>query len=107
MTHEPAPLGTDRLERPPVWRLLTRALRLRCPHCGGSGIFAGFFALQPQCPGCGLRLERGEGDYFVGAYLFKSLHVTAALYVFFLGLALFGLRAWRAAAREPQAVPAR
>jgi len=26
--------------------------------------------------------------------------------VFFLGLALFGLRAWRAAAREPQAVPA-
>jgi nicotinamide mononucleotide transporter len=43
---------------------------------------------------------------YVGAYLFKSLHVTAALYVFFLGLALFGLRAWRAAAREPQAVPA-
>jgi len=39
---------------------------------------------------------------YVGAYLFKSLHVTAALYVFFLGLAVFGLRAWSAAAREPQ-----
>ena len=35
---------------------------------------------------------------YVGAYLFKSLHVTAALYVFFLGLAVFGLRAWSAAA---------
>jgi len=26
--------------------------------------------------------------------------VTAALYVFFLGLAVFGLRAWSGAARE-------
>ena len=38
----------------------------------------------------------------VDAYLFKWLHVTAALYVFFLGLAVFWLRAWSAAAREPQ-----
>lgn len=37
---------------------------------------------------------------YVGAYLFKSLHVTAALYVFFLGLAVVGLRAWTAAARS-------
>jgi len=91
MTHEPAPLGTDRLERPPVWRLLTRALRLRCPHCGGSGIFAGFFALQPQCPGCGLRLERGEGDYFVGAYLFNLIAVELIL---FFGVAAFVVFTW-------------
>lgn len=43
---------------------------------------------------------------YVGAYLFKSLHVTAALYVFFLGLAVVGLRAWSAAARTPTAEPA-
>ncbi|WP_313171373.1 nicotinamide riboside transporter PnuC [Stenotrophomonas sp.] len=43
---------------------------------------------------------------YVGAYLFKSLHVTAALYVFFLGLAVIGLRAWSAAAHTPTAEPA-
>jgi len=42
---------------------------------------------------------------YVGAYLFKSLHVTAALYVFFLGLAVIGLRAWSAAAHTPTAEP--
>ena len=41
---------------------------------------------------------------YVGTYLFKSLHVTAALYVLFLGLAVLGLRAWRAATR-PSALP--
>jgi len=43
---------------------------------------------------------------YVGAYLFKSLHVTAALYVFFLGLAVIGLRAWSAAAHTSTAEPA-
>ncbi|HEX7991514.1 MAG TPA: nicotinamide riboside transporter PnuC [Stenotrophomonas sp.] len=43
---------------------------------------------------------------YVGAYLFKSLHVTAALYVFFLGLAVVGLRAWTAAAHTPAVEPA-
>ncbi|MEG1612513.1 MAG: nicotinamide mononucleotide transporter family protein, partial [Alistipes sp.] len=42
---------------------------------------------------------------YVGAYLFKSLHVTAALYVFFLGLAVIGLRAWSAAANTPTPEP--
>jgi len=40
---------------------------------------------------------------YVGAYLFKSLHVTAALYVFFLGLAVIGLRAWSKAASSTTA----
>ena len=29
---------------------------------------------------------------YIGVYLFKSLHVTAALYVVFIGLALLGVR---------------
>jgi uncharacterized protein (DUF983 family) len=25
--------------------------------------------MRPQCPSCGLQLDRGESDYFYGAYL--------------------------------------
>lgn len=45
-----------------------RALRLRCPHCGGGPIFLSWFRLMPVCPGCGLTLERGERGYWLGAY---------------------------------------
>ncbi len=39
---------------------------------------------------------------YVGLYLFKSLEVTAVLYLGFVGLAAMGLRQWRRAARaEP------
>lgn len=65
---------------PSRWRMFGRALLLRCPHCGSGGIFASMFALERQCPTCGLRLERGEGDYFVGAYLFNLIAVELILF---------------------------
>lgn len=49
--------------------LLGRALRARCPNCGGRSIFASWSRLRAHCPTCGLRLDRGESDYFIGAYL--------------------------------------
>jgi uncharacterized protein (DUF983 family) len=60
--------------------LLWRAIRLRCPHCGSKGLFSNFFTLKTHCPSCGLRLERGEGDYFVGAYLFNLIAVELILF---------------------------
>ncbi|MBL0939184.1 MAG: DUF983 domain-containing protein [Gemmatimonadaceae bacterium] len=72
-----------------VSQLIMRALRLRCPHCGGKGIFASFFALKSNCPSCGLRLERGEGDYFVGAYLFNLMAVELILFVCVCGFVAF------------------
>ena len=62
-------------------RMLARALLLRCPHCGGRGIFESFFKLRRHCPTCGLQLERGEGDYFVGAYLFNLIAVELILFI--------------------------
>ena len=56
-------------------RLFGRALRLHCPNCGGGGIFASYFRLHTRCPTCGLQLERGESDYFLGAYLFNLIAV--------------------------------
>jgi uncharacterized protein (DUF983 family) len=46
-----------------------RAMLLRCPRCGGSGILHHWFKMKEHCPTCGLALERGEEhDYWLGAY---------------------------------------
>lgn len=72
------PAGIARL------RTLTgRALRRRCPYCGGGNVFAGWFALKDRCPTCGVSFEREDG-YFLGAYAL-NLIVAESLG---LGLAL-------------------
>lgn len=68
------------VSRPSPRQLVGRALRLRCPHCGGRKIFASFFELEERCPTCGILLERGEKDYFVGAYLFNLIAVELILF---------------------------
>ncbi len=50
-------------------RLLGRALRRRCPSCGGEGVFLTYFRLRERCPNCNLHLTRGEQGYQVGAYM--------------------------------------
>jgi uncharacterized protein (DUF983 family) len=40
-----------------------RALLLRCPNCGGGGIFRNWLSIREYCPKCGLWLERQEGFY--------------------------------------------
>lgn len=59
--------------------LFARALRLRCPACGGGPLFKGWFDMRPTCPSCGLRLEREEG-YFLGAMLLNVI-VAELLFV--------------------------
>jgi uncharacterized protein (DUF983 family) len=53
--------------------LSVRALRLRCPNCGGGPIFASWFRMRERCPRCGLGFERGEHGYVVGAYMFNII----------------------------------
>ena len=60
-------------------RLFARAMTLRCPNCGGRGIFRSWLTLREACPRCGMRLERGEHDYFLGAYLFNLVAVELLL----------------------------
>jgi uncharacterized protein (DUF983 family) len=67
--------------------LLGRALRLRCPNCGGGAIFASWFRMRERCPRCGLRLERGEQGYVVGAYMFNILAAELIFAGIFLGIA--------------------
>ena len=71
------------LERRRLGLLLWRAIRLKCPHCGGGSLFTGFFRMKERCPSCGLLLERGEGDYFIGAYTLNLIAVEVLLAVAF------------------------
>ena len=66
------------------WRLVGRAVLLRCPNCGGTGLFGGFFEIKQRCPTCGMLLERGESDYFLGAYTMNLIAVEILLAVGFL-----------------------
>ncbi len=66
------------------WKLLGRALLLRCPNCGGRGLFTGFFNVKERCPHCGILLERGESDYFIGAYTLNLIAVEVLLALVFL-----------------------
>ncbi|MDQ3539557.1 MAG: DUF983 domain-containing protein [Chloroflexota bacterium] len=45
-----------------------RAVRKRCPYCGASDIFAGWFTLKERCPECDT-LYAYEDGYFLGAYV--------------------------------------
>ena len=72
------------ISRQSPWRLLGRALLLRCPNCGGRGLFEGFFTMKPRCPTCGILLERGESDYFLGGYTLNLIAVEILLAFGFL-----------------------
>ena len=58
-----------------AWRMIRRALILRCPHCGSRGILASWFRLKDRCPRCKLHLHREETDYFLGAYTIMLMAV--------------------------------
>jgi uncharacterized protein (DUF983 family) len=83
------PTGTSAHPRPDIsrqspWRLLGRAFLLRCPNCGGGKLFYGFFKVRERCPTCGILLERGEADYFIGAYTLNLIAVEILLALAFV-----------------------
>lgn len=83
-----------RVPRPPATSpalLLRSALLLRCPNCGAKGIFESFGKLRKRCPECGLWLERGEGDYYLGAYMVALIFVES---LFALGFVAVLLITW-------------
>ena len=71
-------------------RALGRAIRLRCPRCGATPLFRGWFRMAEACALCGLKFERAQG-YFVGA-IYINYAVTTGIAVggFFLLWGLLG-----------------
>jgi uncharacterized protein (DUF983 family) len=64
--------------------MLGRALRRRCPRCGGHGIFRSFGELHDQCPTCGVRFEREPG-YWVGAVVINTVVTFGLLMLVLVG----------------------
>jgi uncharacterized protein (DUF983 family) len=58
---------------------LARALRLRCPNCGGGPLFRRWLVMRPSCPNCHLVLDRGEADYFIGGYVVNFVGAELAV----------------------------
>ena len=70
-----------------VRTLTGRAMRLRCPLCGGGGIRRSWLTLKDTCPRCGTRFVREQG-YFLGSMLvnlvvaeFVTVATIVALFV--------------------------
>ena len=66
-------------------------LARRCPSCGGGPVITGWIHTVPVCPRCGLRLDRGEPDYFLGAIVFNMAFAEGLLA---LGLLVVLLWTW-------------
>ena len=85
--------GGVRRPSPGPYTHVTRALRLRCPNCGSGDLFRRWVHMKEACPGCGLLLDRGERDYFIGAY---TLNFIGAEVFIVLGAAVVLLATWPA-----------
>ena len=53
------PKPADR--QPGFFRMVLRALRRRCPRCGGRAWFHGWFHRLERCQTCGYKYERSPG----------------------------------------------
>jgi uncharacterized protein (DUF983 family) len=60
--------------------LLSRLLRLRCPHCGGGRVLERFGRVRERCSSCGFRYERSDENYFGGA-MFVNFMLGAGTFV--------------------------
>jgi uncharacterized protein (DUF983 family) len=67
-----------------AFKILARAMSLRCPHCGSRGIMQSWFKMKERCPRCGLHLDREESDYFLGAYMIMLMLMEGFFAVAFL-----------------------
>ena len=81
--------GPQRVIRQRAFALFSRAIRLRCPHCGGEPIFVTWSHLVPNCPVCGLGLERGEEGYWLGAYFFNLMAMETVFSAWVVGFLLW------------------
>jgi len=66
--------------------LFSRALLLRCPVCGGGGLFVHWFKIKERCPTCDFVFARGESGYQLGS---MAIDLVVPLIIWFF--AFFGI----------------
>ena len=75
---------------PPVGTMFWRALRRRCPVCGGGHLFRHWFRMEERCPRCHVRLERVEGSWSGSV----GLNTVVSFACLFLALLIGFLATW-------------
>jgi uncharacterized protein (DUF983 family) len=62
-------------------QVLSRGLRNCCPNCGSHTLFQAEarFRINPSCPQCGLKFDRGDG-FFLGPFII-NYSVTVCTFV--------------------------
>ncbi len=93
--HEPVPPTERTTETPLVvpsigrtLRIIGRAFRFRCPHCGKGKVLEGWATVRERCASCGFRFERSSDHYFAGAML-TNIIIAELLFVLVLVLVLW------------------
>ncbi len=71
-------------------QIAARGLANRCPNCGERTLFKArsLFTVNPECPACGLKIERDEG-FFLGS---MSLNYGVTLVCFLIPVTLLAYR---------------
>jgi uncharacterized protein (DUF983 family) len=64
--------------------MVGRGMTRRCPLCGSGGLFRHWVEPRSSCPRCQLKLDRGEGDFFLGSYTLNFIAVELALVAFLI-----------------------
>lgn len=73
-----------------MWEMVRAAwtgMRLTCPACGQGRIYRSLQQMNPECPHCGVRFEREEGDFLgamVIAYSITAMLVAAGVFILLL-----------------------
>jgi uncharacterized protein (DUF983 family) len=72
-------------------QVLANGIACRCPNCGKRTLFerGRLFKVNGSCPSCGLRIERGDGE-FLGPFVINYAVTAFGLIVPILLLYAFG-----------------
>lgn len=64
-------------------QILARGLTCRCPNCGGKTLFqpGKLFRVNPQCPVCGLQIDRANDEGFYLGSLSLNYGVTLVCFL--------------------------
>jgi uncharacterized protein (DUF983 family) len=70
-----------------LFRLMGRALRLKCPNCGDGYVLRPWATVRDRCEHCGFRFTRSSDSYFSGAML-ANLAVAEGLFAVVFAVSL-------------------
>ena len=68
--------------------ILGRALRLRCPNCGGGRVVQGWTRIRERCEACGFRFHRGDAEYYSAGVIFTNIAVAEGIFAVIFVVAL-------------------